>query len=348
MKPTRINEAKKVFAGTNINITTEGRRYLGGVIGSEEFKQEFVDREIQVLIEQLKRLSQIALFEPQAAYSGFLFGFKHKITYLMRSVPDISESLRKLDEVISTTFIPAITGGVNCSNLERNLLTLPPKQGGMGIPIFSKNSNFEFKSSLTTTEKLKDNIKSQTPRYEIDPNATKVKQNIKNQRKQEQNTMLQKVRAEMTEQQRKLNSLACEKHASLWLTTLPLKNEGYALTKQQFWDLIRIRYGWQLKRLPVNCECGSSFTVDHAMSCKKGGFISLRHNHLRNITANLLSECCKDTSLEPMLQPLTGETLPPSSNISDEARLDIAARGFWESHQLAFFDIRALVHIPFS
>ena len=97
-----------------------------------------------------------------------------------------------------------------------------------------------------------------------------------------------------------------------------------------------MRYGWQLKRLPRVCECGSSFNVEHALSCKKGCFVSLRHNHLRNVTAKLLSECCKDVRIEPQLQPLTGETLA-SSNTSDEARLDISARGFWESYQMAFF-----------
>ena len=40
------------------------------------------------------------------------------------------------------------------------------------------------------------------------------------------------------------NDLNQETRASAWLTTLPLKQEGYALTKQLFWDLIRIRYGW--------------------------------------------------------------------------------------------------------
>ena len=45
------------------------------------------------------------------------------------------------------------------------------------------------------------------------------------------------------------------------------------------------------------------------MICKKGGFISLRHNDLRDITDELLSEVCKGVENEPMLQPLTGETL---------------------------------------
>ena len=31
------------------------------------------------------------------------------------------------------------------------------------------------------------------------------------------------------------------------------------------------------------------------MSCKKGGFISVRYNNLRNLTAKMLSDVYKDT-----------------------------------------------------
>ena len=43
---------------------------------------------------------------------------------------------------------------------------------------------------------------------------------------------------------------------------------------------------------------------------------------------------------EPALFPLTGEDLPRSANSSDEARVDIAARGFWQRCEKAFFDVR--------
>ena len=121
---------------------------------------------------------------------------------------------------------------------------------------------------------------------------------------------------------------------------ITFEDEGYVLTKQQFRDLLSLRHGWPLSRMPESCECGSKFTIDHALSCKKGGFISLRHNILRNITSSLLTEICKDVCVEPMLQPITGETLSTPSNISNEARSDISARGFWVTGQVAFFDLR--------
>ena len=45
-------------------------------------------------------------------------------------------------------------------------------------------------------------------------------------------------------------------------------------------------------------------------------------------------------STEPALTPLSGETLPPSANIADDARVDVAARGFWQRCEKAFFDVR--------
>ena len=41
----------------------------------------------------------------------------------------------------------------------------------------------------------------------------------------------------------RLNKINQEKGASRWLSTLPLKDEGYSLSKQEFWDLMKIRYG---------------------------------------------------------------------------------------------------------
>ena len=77
------------------------------------------------------------------------------------------------------------------------------------------------------------------------------------------------------------------------------------------------------------------------MSCKKGGFVTIRHNDLRDLTAKILSEVCSETEIEPTLVPLSGEDLSNrTANRSNEARLDVRARGFWERGQQAFFDLR--------
>ena len=67
------------------------------------------------------------------------------------------------------------------------------------------------------------------------------------------------------------------------------------------------------------------------MSCKKGGFVTLRHNEVRDIVATLLSDVSKDVKLEPSLLTLNGDkqTMRKTGKTNNELRLDICARSFW-------------------
>ena len=127
------------------------------------------------------------------------------------------------------------------------------------------------------------------------------------------------------------------------------KYEIEQLSVIAFRDAIALRYGWSPLNTPSHCACGSSFSVQHALSCPKGGFPTLRHNEVRDLTAKLMTEVCHDVCVEPHLQPLSGESLNANSAIStDGARLDVAANGFWGGrHERAFFDIRVFnPHAP--
>ena len=89
---------------------------------------------------------------------------------------------------------------------------------------------------------------------------------------------------------------------------------------------------------PLNCACGTHFPIKHVLSCPKGGYPSIRHNEIRNLTAALLSEVCHKVSTEPHLQPMTGEVMIGlSANIQDGARLDIAADIWGESVRTGIF-----------
>ena len=86
--------------------------------------------------------------------------------------------------------------------------------------------------------------------------------------------------------------------------------------------------------LPTFCPCGSKFDIQNNMSCKKGGFIYIRHNDLRDLTAYMMWEACKDIEIVPKLTPLSGEELQGrTSNNSNEAKVDIRTRGWWKREQ---------------
>ena len=48
---------------------------------------------------------------------------------------------------------------------------------------------------------------------------------------------------------------AKEKCASIWLSALPLKALGYSLNKQEFRDVIKLRYAWVISDMPKYCAC---------------------------------------------------------------------------------------------
>ena len=136
---------------------------------------------------------------------------------------------------------------------------------------------------------------------------------------------------------------ARDKGASSWLTAILLEQQGFQLNKEEFRDSLRLRYGLPLQNLPRFCPCGQSFTVEHALSCKKGGFITLRHDAIRDVFMTQLDKVCHNVQAEPHLIPLDGETFDlRSANTSEEARLDIKATGFWRRGQTAFFDVRVM------
>ena len=93
-----------------------------------------------------------------------------------------------------------------------------------------------------------------------------------------------------------------------------------------------LRYGKELMGLPATCPCGRKCDTALALNCKKGGFVTIRHNNIRDYEANLLAKIHTDSTFssfetEPSLQPVEGEIVNgiPGGN----ARPDVRARGVW-------------------
>ena len=100
---------------------------------------------------------------------------------------------------------------------------------------------------------------------------------------------------------------------------------------------------------PITCPesvsaVKTSLLIMHSV-VPEGAFPTIRHNEIRNLTGTLLTQVCHDVSLEPPLQPLSGEVMNnATSNRQDEARL--AARDFWSSGQKALLTSRCSTHMP--
>ena len=134
-----------------------------------------------------------------------------------------------------------------------------------------------------------------------------TKNKIRQRRRDNNKIKLEEIRSNLDVQAIKINDANQEKGTYNWLTVLPLEEHNFYLSKEEFKDAIRMRYNWAMPRLPATCACGERFSVEHALSCKKGGFVTLRHNEIRDITAKALCEVCKDVETEPLLSGLSGE-----------------------------------------
>ena len=88
-------------------------------------------------------------------------------------------------------------------------------------------------------------------------------------------------------------SLAQEHWASSWLTALHNQEHIFALQKGSFRNALALCYGWQpiASHLPSNCVW-SSFIIEHAMSCTKGGF----HTHSDILKSEIWLLLCLQSS----------------------------------------------------
>ena len=175
--------AERNFAGSNIKITTQGARHLGSVHGDISFKEEYLRNEVQSWKNQLEIPSKIAEIQPRAAYSACMSRFKQKFTFFLRTVPDISDYLLPIEEILRSRFIPAITGGHLCSDVERALLALPVKFGGLESQNLCEVANTELLNSKEITRELYEKVITQNKDFQIDSEKIKTIKNELKRRK---------------------------------------------------------------------------------------------------------------------------------------------------------------------
>ena len=349
VKPEVLDAAEDVFAGTEVKITAQGKRHLGAALGTRSFVEGYVTKCVTSWIEELGKLSNIARTHPQAAYSAFVHAIRGKWHYLARTVPDIQDLLLPLEKAVRQVFIPALTGRAAPGDLERELLSLPPRLGGLGLVNPVTTADSEHQASLHLTSALVCLLAQQGSVMDTNRVPRQLaKKDLKRLKQQQEKQRAAELREKLPPTLQRATDLASEKGASAWLTALPLAVHGFDLPKGSFRDALCLRYGWQLHHLPSQCVCGKDFNQDHALSCPTGGLPTIRHNEIRDILATAMSEVCVDVVKEPALQPLSGETFQRSSTSCDpNARLDIRARGFWGSRlDCALFDVR--IFNPFA
>ena len=337
--PELLERAQEVFAGQGIQITAEGSRHLGSALGTDDFKESYVTEKVRKWVSDVQQLSEIAKEEPQAVLCAFNTGVSLRWRFLQRTTSNIGHLFEPLETCIRNELIPALFGR-SVSDTERRLLALPYRFGGMGLSNPVSCSQLEYDASVQTTRALVNVICGQENGVEhVGKGALrKTILAVKAMKEATRRHEFDDVMLSLSEATKRLVLAAAEKGASSWLSALPIGSLGYAINKQEFRDAVALRYGWTVSEMPRFCACGAGNSIDHALVCKKGGYVSLRHNSLRDAEAKLMESVCKDVRKEPALLSTNREDI--NGNKADGARLDISAIGVWNQYERAFFDVR--------
>ena len=261
-----LDRAKEVFAETGITISMDGERHLGAVLGSAEFKEQYVKNKVNCWIQDTEQLSNIANNEPQLALSAFTKALCMRWCFVQRTISNISHLFEPLEECIREKLIPAIIGR-RVSDLERRLLALPVRFGGIGILNPVETANFEYESSIKITGNLTSIIYHQENTWE-NYNEERVKETISKVKGEKEKRFLQEfesIKAQVNDEMKTNLDLAREKGSGTWLTALPIQALGYTLNRQEFRDSLCLRYGWKIPNTPFHCACGKKNDVNHAL-----------------------------------------------------------------------------------
>ena len=264
----------------------------------------------------------------------------------MLTIEGLEYFVSQVDNLISENFL-SVLFGIDCSVIteHRDLLSLNPSEGGLGISILSSEAQEQHSASKKITKLHVQSILNQAVSLKEKDSEGRTFQEIKNQtnaeKSKERKERITSIHKNLPTNIKPHVEQACDKGASCWLNALPIKEQNLHLIKEEFRDAISSRYNIPLKTLPTYCACGEKFNESHAMSCKKGGFVSNRHDNIRDLLTICLNKVCTDVQVEPHLIPVSNDNFKyKTANVSKEARLDIKAKAFWRHGETAFFDVR--------
>ena len=104
--------------------------------------------------DELSKLSEISLTQPHSAYSALTHGLLGRWTFLSRTLPGIGDLFSPLEQIIRVHLLPTLTSKSAFSDVERQLISLPSRLGGLGIVNPCVASAFQFDASQKVTGPL--------------------------------------------------------------------------------------------------------------------------------------------------------------------------------------------------
>ncbi|KAL7474683.1 hypothetical protein ACHAW6_000653, partial [Cyclotella cf. meneghiniana] len=315
-----------------------------------------------------ERLAAVASRFPHSAYAGLVSCLSAEWQYICRTVPEVGPCLATVENALHTKFIPAILdvdGPIN--NDLRTLLGNGVKTGRLAIrdPTLAAASLYstsvEAPDMLTGTLIRNEPINVEAHRNSVRAAGAKHRQTRCDGEVAFHTALMERSPPKVKKRMERATA------TSAWLLTIPDRFSGTKLTKDKWLGNVAIRYGRHPADLPNHCDgCGVGLTLEHGLSCKRGGLVGICHDDVCDEWAHLCSIALTDSRIviEPIIfygngsqaggnnanpttprtvniaTPTTPCTANRTNSLGDEARGDVLAHSFWNRGRGTVFDVR--------
>ena len=243
-------------------------------------------------------MSKVAPKDPQGTYTVFVSCMKPKWIYLQRVLKtvDYKKVYGAIENAIEKFLIPVVTGWKKWNSSDREMLSLPVREGGMAIEDPTKSAERNFESSRKATLKLQRliveakqlTVEDFTCHEEHMGKMTSHLKVINRERETRKHDQL--LKANGVEKQEKDTKVALkrakEHKTGSWLIVKPSAADHTRLTQDEFLDMTSLRYNKPLV-IVVNAKkkCDfhgkEAYTLHHhALTCPGGG--NRIHRHISN------------------------------------------------------------------
>ena len=363
--------AKVAFYSRGLRIQfARGKRYLGGFVGSKEFREEWVREKVEKWRDGVCILANIAKRYPQAAYAAFTISYQNEWAHVQRTVPEVSLLLEPIERAIRDKFLPVLLKVDSIGAEMRQLLSHGLKQAGLGVRHPVESADVQFQTSQSACAVLTDALFYGTD-FDLGEHREAVKQATTGARDMrvmaEEAFCENRARKKGTRERWRLKRAM---HTGIWLSCVPSRLNNTEVSQEEWDDNIRLKYNLKPTNMPELCDgCGCKLTVEHALACKRGGLVHLRHNDVADEFETLagfaFSPSC--VSHEPLIfSEMTrsrgnnagNQTQAAAANVEEaseatrpaededpyvvrsEIRGDKGVHGFWKRGRTCIFDIR--------
>jgi hypothetical protein len=287
--------AEPYFCDMKLKVVTRSR-YLGGFIGSDRDLHEWLKDNVSTWEHAIGELSMLATKYPQSAYTGLQKFLQNEWQSVQRVKPGIGEHFQRVEKALATQFLPALFGeslatATDDTDPRRLCACLPVKHAGIAIEDPTATSDVFYEVSTLICSHLTAAVRG-VEKFKHSTHMAIRKDTIAELRKrktQRHDKELSSILAPLV--CHTIQHLKTRTETGAWLSVMPSTVNGTELSTQEFRDKLLIRYARQPLDLPVlGGRCGCQFSVGHALECKAGGLVILRHNKINHELADLSSK----------------------------------------------------------